>query len=159
MIDLPLHDLNSAPDASRRRLAVLAASPALLEGYMTLSEQLLQHGALTREEQTIVMLTVSREHGCSYCVPVYTRNATRLGLDPDVIKAVRNGDAIADARLAALRDFTVQLLQSRGRAAAALQAAGELPDVRAVATIAAPLRSAARHEPVGRRPRRRCGSG
>lgn len=129
MIELPLHDLESAPEASRQRVAelqvsrgrignmyaVLANSPALLEGYMTLSEQLLQHGALTPEEQTIVMLTASRENGCRYCVPVYSRNATRLGLDPDVIRAVRNGEAIDDARLAALRDFTTVLIERRGR--------------------------------------------
>ena len=55
MIDRPLHDLESAPESSRPRLAelqasrgsignmyaVLANAPALLEGYITLSEQLL----------------------------------------------------------------------------------------------------------------------
>lgn len=129
MIDFPRHDPETAPEASRPRLealeharggignmfAVLASSPAVLNGYLALGSQLLEHGALTRAEQAIVMLTVSREHGCRYCVPVYSRMAERLGLAAELIRAVRMGDAIADVRFAALRDFTTALVRRRGK--------------------------------------------
>lgn len=129
MIEFTQHTLETAPEASRSRLeevqrtrgrigsmfAVLANSPAVLNGYMEMGAQLFQHGALSRSDQALVMLTVSREHGCRYCVPIYTRMAHQLGLDPAIIQAVRNGGDVGDPRLAALRDFTTDLVRARGR--------------------------------------------
>ncbi len=129
MLDLTVHTLDTAPEGSRDTLAgiaaargsfnnmfaVLAESPAVLKGYVELSTQLMQNGSLSRAEFTVVLLSVSREHGCRYCVPIYSRAADRLGIDPAVVRAVRDGGPIDDPRLAALRDFTTALLRQRGR--------------------------------------------
>jgi len=129
MIEFQRHTVDTAPEASRERLAqleasrgsigsmfgVLAESPAMLNGYLDLGAQLAANGALTRADQTWVMLTASREHGCRYCVPVYSRAAERLGLDPATVRAIRNGEPIADPRAAALSDLTATLVRARGR--------------------------------------------
>jgi len=129
MIEFQVHDVDTAPEGSRERLAqlaaargsigsmfgVLAASPAMLHGYLDLGARLMGGGALSRADQTWVMLTASREHGCRYCVPIYSRAAAQQGLDPATVRAIRNGEPVADPRAAALSDLTAALVRERGQ--------------------------------------------
>lgn len=83
MTDYIIHTEDSAPDASKpliqsatraygflpNLLAVQAESPALLEGYMTLSG-IFDKTRLSATERQIILMTNNRLNGCSYCVSV-----------------------------------------------------------------------------------------
>jgi len=61
-------------------------------------------------------LTISIENDCDYCVAAHSMMADKVsGVPMQALKAIREGDIIQDARLAALSTFTRRLLQSRGR--------------------------------------------
>jgi len=132
MTFLPPHTVDTAPEKARagleaveRRLgfvpnmmAVLAESPAALEAYQTI-QQNFAATSLGAAEQQFVALVVSVTNGCDYCVPVYSGFALKAGVPGDVVNAVRDGTAIGDARLAALRAFTQSMVEQRGRVAEA----------------------------------------
>lgn len=92
----------------------LAASPTALESYTTLSSLYGQSG-LTPAEQQVVLLTVSRENNCGYCVAAHSTVSQTVGLDRAVLTALRDGTVIdSDPRLEALRLFTIELVRNRG---------------------------------------------
>lgn len=129
MIDIPIHTVETAPKNSQASLealqrsrgtisnifGVMANSPALLNGYIALIEQLFRNGLLSPAEQALVLLTASAEHGCQYCVPTYSLNAPKMGLSEDIVKAVRNGEPIEDPQLAVLSETTRKLIRHRGQ--------------------------------------------
>ena len=85
MSTFKLHTLDSAPAGSLPILetasktlgfipnlyAHLASSPSALQGYKQLGA-LLEQSGLTPEEQQVVLLTVSAENGCEYCVAAHS---------------------------------------------------------------------------------------
>lgn len=127
MSDFTLHDIESAPDGSQETLRaiedeygfifnlarVFAGSPQALEGYMTLSG-LLEESSFTPEEQQVILLSVSTENACHYCVGAHTGTAKMAGVDDGVIEAVRRGEPLPDPRLEALRSFTQAMVRERG---------------------------------------------
>lgn len=127
MTHFPIHTLDTAPDASKPFLegtkaafglipnlvGEFAESPAVIEGYLGLSGALKKSG-LTDLEREIVLISASVENGCHYCVAAHTTVTQAQGLDQAVIAAVRAGGPIADARLEALRRFTVTVVRERG---------------------------------------------
>lgn len=127
MTEFRLHDVDSAPEGSKSLLrgseksfgmipnlhAVMAEAPALLEGYQKLHE-LFTQTSLSAAEQNVVWLAVSVEHGCHYCVPAHTGIARSMKVDDEVIDALRNEAPLPDARLEALRGFTVDVVRNRG---------------------------------------------
>lgn len=123
----PLHTRDSAPEDSKGVLAAmhnkfgfdlnlfgkLATSPKALKAYTGINE-IFARSSFSPLEQQIVLLTVSNYNGCDYCVAAHTTVALRQSLPKDVIESVRNGTPIADARLEALRSFTIQMVDKRG---------------------------------------------
>ena len=123
----PTHDTTSAPEASRpileksqaafgflpNLLGGMAESPALLDGYVKLSGAFEKSSLSTAEKQTI-LLTVSRENECHYCMAAHSAIALMQGVDEGAVNALRDDDAIADPRLEALRVFTAKLVKQRG---------------------------------------------
>ena len=130
MSNFTLHTLDSAPAASRPLLegsrraygmvpnlhAVMAESPEHLDAYQKLHE-IFQHTSLSAAERNVVWLTINVEHRCHYCVPAHTAIARSQGLDEASIAALREGRALADAHLEALRQFTLKLVRQRGEVA------------------------------------------
>lgn len=128
MSQLPVHTIDTAPAASReglegaRRafgfvpnlLGVLAASPAALGAYLSVSEAF-SASAFTEIERQVVLLSVSAEHECQYCMAAHSAVATSAKMPRDVLDALRSGEPIPDARLEALRRTTRTLVTSRGR--------------------------------------------
>lgn len=126
-MDFPLHTLESAPDGAKdilgsarkglgflpNLLAVMADSPALLKGYLSLS-RIFDETSFTPTERQVVLLTVSRENNCEYCVAAHTAIAGMQSISPEVIDAVRRGQPTSDSRLNALTSFTSQVVASRG---------------------------------------------
>ena len=127
MAQFPLHTRATAPFEAKpildqagqtmgyvpALLAQMAEAPALLEGYAALSA-IFRKTAFTPAEQQLVLLTVSVEHESHYCTPAHTVRARSAALDEGAITAIRAGRPIANARLEALRLFTVKMIRERG---------------------------------------------
>jgi alkylhydroperoxidase family enzyme len=123
-----LHSIESAPEESKPLLenaqqtmgmipnlfAVLAESPQALQAYNQL-HQLFTQSSLNAEELTVVWQTINVEHQCHYCVPAHTAIAAQMGVDPNLVKAIRSGEPLADKKLQTLRETTLELIRNRGR--------------------------------------------
>lgn len=95
--------------------AVMANSPGLLDTYIHGYEHFRRYEGFTPAEQEIVLLAISRENGCAYCVAAHSFLADKKsGVPGAVIEAIRNGTAIPDAKLSALHDFTRVMVVKRG---------------------------------------------
>lgn len=131
MTSFPLHNVDTAPEASKplltaagraygflpNLLAGMATSPALLEGYMTLAG-IFNKTRLTETERQIILMTSNRLNGCVYCMAAHSAISAGAGVPADVVAALRAGTPIADAKLEALRQFTIKIVESRGWPAA-----------------------------------------
>ena len=91
----------------------MAASPALLSAY-TQAMDLFDSTSLTPIERQIVLQAISIDNDCRYCVAWHTAMLLRLGLSESDIAALRAKRSLSDARLDALRWFTVTVSQQRG---------------------------------------------
>lgn len=120
------HTIESAPEQSRGFLSAakanygfvpnlfanMAESPALLEGYLALT-QIFNKTGLSETEKQIIMMTANRLHRCDYCMAAHTTIA-KAAVPADVINALRDNTPIADNKLETLRQFTIQVVTSRG---------------------------------------------
>lgn len=95
-------------------LGTMAEAPALLKAYMTLSG-IFEESSLDASERQVVLLAVSRENGCEYCVAAHTVIAGMQKVPADVVAAVRSGGPIGDPKLEALHAFAAAVAGSRGR--------------------------------------------
>lgn len=121
-------DKTSAPDASREMLeavesqygfipnlmGMLAKAPAALKAYLALGEAF-GETSLTPVEQQVVLLSVSRHNGCSYCMAAHSAVAKMSGMADEDLQALRAGDSLSDSRLEALRSFTSAVQETRGQ--------------------------------------------
>lgn len=128
MINFTLHDENSAPEASKAMLAqskkangmipglhgVMAEAPSLLEAYRTLGD-LFVKSSFNKDELTVIWQAVNVEHNCTYCVPAHSAIAKSMGVDDAITTALRDQSPLPNARLEALRDFTLSVVRERGQ--------------------------------------------
>lgn len=122
-----IHTIDSAPSESKPLLekslanfgmipnfhAVIAEAPAALEAYMKLHELFMQT-SFSSTEQHVVWMTINTENECHYCIPAHIMLATMGNVDEKIIQAVKNKTTIDDAKLEALRLFTIAIVQKRG---------------------------------------------
>ena len=122
-----LHTIDNAPAASASILTavqeawgfvpnlhqVMAASPAALEAYSTLWA-IAERTNFSAVERNIAYLAIIYENECDYCMAGHTNLSKMAGVDTTYITAVREGTAIADAKLEALRQFAALLTRNRG---------------------------------------------
>jgi len=124
--DFPLHDRGSAPGAAtafdRAEAAFgmipnltrkMATSPALAQAYLELTG-LFEGCSLSAQERSVVLLTVSRFHGCDYCMAAHSMTGRMTGLPDAAVDALREDRPLVDARLEALRQFVRAMLEKRG---------------------------------------------
>lgn len=128
MTEFKAHTIESAPEASKKLLgdaksaygfvpnplADMAESPALLEGYMTLSG-IFGKTNLSETERQIILMVNNRLNDCAYCMAAHTSIAQMAGVDAGVIEALRNDTPIADTKLEALRSFSIVMHETQGR--------------------------------------------
>ncbi len=128
MTEFTIHDLDSAPPASRALLehskkamgrvpglhGVMAEAPALLEGYKQLHRLFAEETSFDKDELTVVWQTINVEHECHYCVPAHTGIARLMKVDDAISTALRDETPLPNARLEALRDFTLKVVRQRG---------------------------------------------
>ena len=128
MSTFKLHTLQTAPtgalpilEAAQKGLgfipnlyAHLAEAPVALEGYKNLGA-LLEKSSLTPEEQQVVLLTVSHENRCEYCVAAHSFIARNLvKVDSARVDALRGNSCLQDAKLNALSALTRAVVRERG---------------------------------------------
>ena len=121
------HTPDSAPPASRRAMAavaeqwgylpaaaaLLAESPEALEGFLRLSAAF-DRCTLDPVAREVVIMTVSARHGCRLCQAVHAARHAALGADPSLTAALRSAAPLGDARLEAVRAFTLRALDTAG---------------------------------------------
>ncbi|QHQ35745.1 carboxymuconolactone decarboxylase family protein [Algicella marina] len=127
MSDFTIHDLETAPEASRPFLeaslkangripglhGTMAEAPGLLEGYQKL-HQLFLASSLDNDEKTVVWQSINVEHECHYCVPAHTGIAKMMKVSDEITDALRDETPLPTPRLEALRSFTLALVRQRG---------------------------------------------
>ena len=127
MTDFPTHTVETAPAAAKATLegaqkslgfvpnlyATMAEAPALLESYTTLAG-IFGKTDLSETERQIILMTNNRLNGCNYCMAAHTTIAQGSGVPADVIEALRTNTPIANAKLEALRQFSIIVNESRG---------------------------------------------
>lgn len=127
MTDFTLHTAESAPgDAGEHLrmaqagfgfapnlLRIMADAPAVSGAYLMLHEKF-SSTSLTPMEQQVVLLSVSYENTCEYCMAAHTGGAMKAGMDETTLGALRSGAPLADPKLEALRTFTRHIVQERG---------------------------------------------
>jgi uncharacterized peroxidase-related enzyme len=91
----------------------MAASPALLSAY-TQAMELFDSTSFTPMERQIVLQAISIDNDCRYCAAWHTAMLFKVGLNESDIAALRAKRPLSDARLEALREFTVAVSQRRG---------------------------------------------
>jgi AhpD family alkylhydroperoxidase len=123
-----LHNLASAPvatlpilEAANKGLgfipnlyAHLAEAPTSLQAYKQLGA-LLEQSSLTPAEQQVVLISVSVENACAYCVAAHSflaRNMVKVA--DNIIAALRNGQPLPDHKLNALSVFAKAVVHKRG---------------------------------------------
>lgn len=95
--------------------ARLANLPALLVTYYDAQDAFRAMGGFTPPEQEVVLLTISRENGCDYCMAAHSMIAAKISLLPDeALEAIRSGSPIPDRKLGALAAFTEAMVRKRG---------------------------------------------
>ncbi|MGW0188962.1 carboxymuconolactone decarboxylase family protein [Streptomyces sp. NPDC003362] len=122
------HSVENAPQASRRAMravaeasggvmpdavARLAASPELLNGFLSLSASF-ERCTLDPLAREVVIMTIAVRNQCHICVAMHTGKLRKLDADPELIAALREERAPADERLAAIRTFTLEVLSTAG---------------------------------------------
>jgi len=84
----------------------LAESPLALDAVLKLSEQF-DRSLLSPQEQQVVLLSVSVLNGCDYCKTVHTALGKMADISADRQKSIVASTPLQDARLEALRKFTL----------------------------------------------------
>lgn len=123
-----IHTIQTAPEASKPVLieaekkyrfvpnlfGVFAESPLAANAYLRLSGCIQSYSSLSPQEQQVVMLAVSFENRCDYCVAAHSAGAAMAQTPPDVIQAMRAGKLPGDSKLANLITFARAVVQQRG---------------------------------------------
>lgn len=128
-LNLPLQSLDTADSVAKPVLEKALAQvgflpnmysgmvnlPSLLDTYLTGYAAFRQGTAFTAQEQEVILLTISAENGCAYCVAAHSVIADQVSKVPiEVTDAIRGGTAIPNPKLAALSKFTESMVVSRG---------------------------------------------
>jgi uncharacterized peroxidase-related enzyme len=127
-MNFTVHTTETAPEAAKESLkvaqrsfgflpnllGVMAEAPISLKAYIDLTD-LLSQSSLTPVEQQLLMLAISHENACDYCMSAHSTVAEMVGMPRLVLTALRDGSVIPDAKLEALRSFAMGVVRWRGR--------------------------------------------
>ncbi|HWN71248.1 MAG TPA: hypothetical protein VNM90_26605, partial [Haliangium sp.] len=127
MIDFPLYEADTAPEASKPYLEgvtkffgflpnhakILAESPAATRTYLVLNE-ILAKSTFTPVERNALLVAFSVENRCEYCVSAHTTLLHMASAPQHVIDGVRSRTSTGNARIDALVHFGRVLVEKRG---------------------------------------------
>jgi uncharacterized peroxidase-related enzyme len=117
--------------------ATFAQSPAVLNGFLALSDAL-SKGVLTAAQREIVALATAQANQCHYCISAHTLLGKNAGLSAEAVLAARHGKA-DNAQDNAVATLAARLVETRGSVSDADVAAarsGGLTDAHIVEVIA-----------------------
>jgi len=90
-------------------------APHMLESYLYGYDKFRTESGFTTAEQEVVLLTISRENHCHYCVAAHSFMADKMsGVPSEVTDAIRDGSEIRNDKLRALSNFTRSFVNKRG---------------------------------------------
>lgn len=90
-------------------------SPGLLNTYLDGYTAFRQNSGFSSIEQEVIFLTISKVNGCSYCMAAHSFIADMKSKVPtEITDAIRDGNDISDAKIAALSAFTRTMVVDRG---------------------------------------------
>lgn len=75
---------------------------------MLSADKVLGSGPLSKADQETVKLVISELAGCDYCVAAHSMVGKMVGLSPDTLRQIRQGQSTGDAR----RDVLVRFVRS-----------------------------------------------
>jgi alkylhydroperoxidase family enzyme len=124
----PTHTLETAPEASKPALrevqarfggipnlaAGMATSPVLVQAFVGIFDKV-HGGSFGEPEIQTVLLTDAVTNGSAWAVALHTALALQAGLDPDDVKAMREGRSPSDPKLGALSTLARTLIEKRGQ--------------------------------------------
>lgn len=128
MTNFTVYTPENAPEKSRSLLGwwkeklgfvpnvfgVMSESPALLKGYAELRAAY-ESGHFSPVEREIIHMTISSLNSCGYCVAAHSVISEKANVPKDIILALREERPLKDARLEALRQFTIAVMKRMGR--------------------------------------------
>jgi uncharacterized peroxidase-related enzyme len=129
-MSLPAVDVSTASErvkepleAAKKRMGMIpnmytrmANSSGAFETYLFGYERFRKDSGFSRAEQEVVLLSISVENGCEYCVAAHSAIADTSSKVPrEVTDALRGGTTIADTKLRALATLTRAIVATRGR--------------------------------------------
>ncbi len=95
--------------------AAMANNPALIDGYTYAYASFRKNGGFSAQEQEVILLSMSYENGCEYCMAAHSLIADKVSkLPEEVTNAIRMNLPIADEKLKALSDFSKAMIIKRG---------------------------------------------
>ncbi len=95
-------------------MGVMAESKAVLSSYLALSD-FFSKTSLSPIEQQVVLLSVSKENECGYCLAAHSMLARNIAkMDSETINKLKIGTQLGDSKLNALSAFTRKLVNARG---------------------------------------------
>ena len=95
--------------------ARMANSPGLLQTYTEGYNRFREESGFSAAEQEVVLLTISRHNGCTYCMAAHSMIADNMSGVPEAdLQALRDGKPLVDGQLRALADFCQHLLETQG---------------------------------------------
>ena len=96
--------------------ANMVNAPAVLNTYLHGYGLFRGESGFTPAEQEVVFLAVSQANGCTYCAAAHSMIADKVsGVPAPVLSAIRQGQPIPDAKLAALYALTQEMVRTNGR--------------------------------------------
>jgi uncharacterized peroxidase-related enzyme len=109
LLDAVKGKLGLVPNMTR----AMANSPAVLDGYLSLSGAL-SKGDLSAKQREQIALTVGQVNGCDYCLAAHSTIGKMVGLTAEQIMDSRRGTAV-DPKAEALVKFARRVVDERGR--------------------------------------------
>ncbi|WP_248965806.1 carboxymuconolactone decarboxylase family protein [Sphaerisporangium perillae] len=121
------HTTDTAPDGARTAIeatrkkfgfvptpvARMATSPELLKGFLTVNA-VFEQSTLAPLDREVLVMTVATRNGCHVCVAMHTAELVRLQASSELVEALRARAPLPEARLEALRLFTLAVMDHRG---------------------------------------------
>lgn len=94
--------------------AAMANLPPLLDAYQHGYQLFRAKAGFNPVEQEVLLLAISLENECHYCVAAHSFLADKADVPGEVTDAIRDDRPVPDARLEALRSFAQTMVRTRG---------------------------------------------